>query len=242
MSGFRIGRKSAQHTYPTSPRASALSLFARNFATGTKFGVDLAPSIQIPWNSIDAVVPTTPFTIAAGGVTVSVAGDVTAVFQNLDAVFIKPTAPASLPVVSRVIVSVPVFALGFTTFDLDSAIDLTTTAGLISNSASVPITPRVTGVVRVSGVVTVQNQSGSPVSEVQIGVQVNGGPLLTPVSDIAPLLDGETITIPFLVETDPLDTPVGVTSNIQVLVDGSGATVLASGSSIDVQEVSAATG
>ena len=242
MSGFRIGRKSAQHLYPESPRASALSLFARNFATGTKFGMDLSPSIQIPWNSIDADVPTTPFTIVANGVTVSIAGDVTAVFQNFDDVTLKPTVPASLSVVFRTIVTVPVFALGFTTFDLNAAIDPTTTAGFIGTSASVPITPRVTGIVRVSGVVTVQNGSGAPVSEVQIGVQVNGGPLLTPVSDIVPLLDGEVITIPFLVETNPLDTPVGVTSNIQVLVDGSGATVLGDGSSIDVQEVQAATG
>jgi len=241
MSGFRIGRKSAQHLYPESPRASALSLFARNFATGTKFGMDLSPSIQIPWNSIDAVVPTTPFTIAANTVTVSIAGDVTAQFQNFNVVFIKPTAPASLPVVSRVIVSVPVFALGFTTFDLDSAIDLTTTAGLISNSASVPITPRVTGVVRVSGVVTVSNPTVAPI-DVEIGVQVNGGPTLTPDSEIASLLPGGVITIPFLVETSPLDTPIGVTSNIQVLVSGNGAAVVGDGSSIDVQEVSVATG
>jgi hypothetical protein len=241
MSGFRIGRKSAQHFYPESSRASALSLFARNFATGPKFSTALAPDAQIPWNSIDADVPTTPFTIAANGITVSIAGDVTAAFQNFDDVTVKPTVPASLTVVFRTIVTVPVFALGFTTFDINAAIDPTTTAGFISTSASVPITPRVTGVVRVSGVVTVSNPTVAPI-DVEIGVQVNGGPTLTPDSEIASLLPGGVITIPFLVETNPLDTPIGVTSNIQVIVDGNGAEVVSSGSSIDVQEVSVATG
>lgn len=75
------------------------------------------------------------FTIAAGGVTVTIVGDVTALFGNGDRVGILPTAPATLPVVSRFVASVPAFAAGNTTFDLDALIDPTTTAGTIVDSS-----------------------------------------------------------------------------------------------------------
>ncbi len=74
------------------------------------------------------------FTIAAGGTTVTIAGDVTALFTNGDNVRIAPTTPAVLPTVTRTVTSVPAFAAGNTTFSISAAIDGSTTAGSIVDS------------------------------------------------------------------------------------------------------------
>ena len=111
-----------------------------------------------------------------------------------------------------------------------------------SGNVDVPITPRATGVVLISGVVTVQNSSGIS-ADVVVTIQVNGV-ALPPATffGIAPLPDGETVTIPFLAETSPTDTPVGVTSNIEIFVVGLNVTLATDDSAVSVQEVSVATG
>lgn len=116
----------------------------------------------------------------------------------------------------------------------------------ITPSSDVPITPLSTGVVRISGVVTVHNPSdASPTPAVIINISLNNGSFLPAQSSfIPPLLPGQAITVPFLAETTPTDTPVGVTTTVQVFVDGDpgGAELLASASAIEVQEVAVSTG
>jgi hypothetical protein len=157
--------------------------------------------------------------------------------------YIVPLAPSVLPPVTTLnVASVPVFAGGFTTFDLSAPIDGTTTAGAIEDTqisnVDVRITPRTTGVVLVTGTVTVGNSSGSPVT-VGVGVQVNDGLVPTPFSDFVPLANGATVTIPFMAE---VALPVGTPSFIEILVTGENAVVVGGASSINVQEVSIATG
>jgi len=243
MGEFRIGmggpNARAQHVYPDNPRASALGLFARNFATGPKVSTEISGATLIPWNAIDTTAK--PFGITAGGVTVAIAGDVTALFNSGDDVNILPLVPATLPVVAGTIATVPAFASGVTTFDLTAPIDGSTVGGTIENASTptvnVPITPRVTGVVLITGVVGFINGSGGPVNA-SVTVEANGTPISVPVS-FAALGDGTQVTVPFMVEAF---LPVGVTSNIQVSVTGDAADLIADGSAINIQEVSVATG
>ena len=247
MGEFRIGmggpNARAQHVYPDNPRAAALALFARNFATGPKIDTAVSTGIQIPWNFIDSE-PTFVFGVAAGGVTVTIPGDVTGSFANGDIIELFPTVPVAGPGVVRLVASNPAFAAGVTTFDISAPVDVTTTVGAIrngtSNSVDVPITPRTTGVVKIQGVVLIGNETGAPV-DVTVVIQVNGVNLPVPTQAAAVQLAATTglATLPFLAETL---LPVGVTSLIQVAVAGDGATLIAEDCSIEVQEVSFATG
>jgi hypothetical protein len=163
MSEF-VGRTGSRrvYSYPEAQRGSALSTFARNFATGPKG----APAVagQLEWNSIDV---------------------------------------GSDP------------------------------------SSDVPITPRSTGIVVISGAVGLSNTSGAPII-VTVQVQVNGISIGSTFQSTIP--DGSFGSIPFLAETIPADTPVGVTTPIQVFVSGAGAVTPVDSSAISVQEVSVATG
>lgn len=243
MSEF-IGRTGSHrsYSYPEAPRGGGnpLTAFARNFASGPKTGTDLgAGGVEIPWNSIDAL--STPFTIAAAGVTVSIPGDVTAVFINGEKVRVAPTVPVSTPTVLRTIVTPPVFAAGFTTFNLSGNIDGSTTAGFIDDQTSVPITPRATGIVLVSGIVTVRNTTGAPI-EIQIIVRVDG--VNQPVPNTLLFTIAATnskAVIPFMAELAPFS-PLNETHFVEIFVTGNGGTLLADSSAIEVQEVSVATG
>jgi len=243
MGEFRIGmggpNARAQHVYPDNPRAAALLLLARNFATGPKVSTGISGDTLIPWNAIDTTAKA--FSIAAGGVTVSIVGDVTALFNSGDNVNILPLVPAVLPVVTGVIATVPVFAAGVTTFDLTAPIDGSTTGGSIEDTSTptvnVPITPRATGVVLITGEVGFLNGSGSPVNA-SVTVEVDGVALPVVTSFVA-VGDGTQVTIPFMAEAF---LPIGSTSNIQVSVTGYGADLIADGSAINIQEVSVATG
>lgn len=234
----RMGRKFAQETYPETPSAAALAAtaFARNFATGPKTDQAIGVGILVPWNAID--VQSQKFTIAAGGTTVSIAGDQTGAYANGSTVTLTPTTPAVLPPVTHTITSVPVFAAGFTTFSIDSPIDATTTAGTIGSATNVPITPKSTGVVLITGVVTANNTSGAPVN-VSVNVLINGSavPALTFSETTIP--DASEASIPFMAEAV---IPVGQTQNVEVFVNGTGAFVVGSGSVVNVQEVPASTG
>lgn len=237
-----VGRTGALrvYSYPDNSRAAALALFARNFATGPKVDTAVGAPTEIPWNAIDSTA--LAFTVTAGDVTVSIPGDVTGRFSNGDSVTILPTRPDVLPVLSRSVASVPAFAGGVTTFDLNSPIDGSTTGGAIENnstpSADVPITPRSTGVVLVSGVATILNDTGGPIDAV-VNVMVDGTALPVPSSITTTIPAGATAAIPFMAEAF---LPVGTTTPIQVQVTGTGATIVADSSVVNVQEVSVATG
>lgn len=236
----RPARVGPVHSYPDNPRAAALALFARNFATGPKTATEINGDTLIPWNSIDTTGKA--FSIAPGGVTVSIAGDVTSIFSSGDNVNILPLAPDTLPVETNSIATVPAFADGVTTFDLSSPLsDPSTVGGVIEDTSTptvnVPITPRSTGVVLITGVVGFINGSGGPIN-VSVTVAANGTALPVPVS-FAGTVDGTQVTVPFMVEAF---LPVGVTSNIQVSVTGDDADLIGDGSAINIQEVSVSTG
>ena len=114
-----------------------------------------------------------------------------------------------------------------------------------SPSVDVPITPKSTGIVIISGIITVTNSSESSF-DIEVDVQVEGAFLPNASFFATPVAAGETVAIPFLAETTPTDTPVGVTKHVQIFVDGDPGDVdldlLVEASAISVQEVSAATG
>lgn len=112
------------------------------------------------------------------------------------------------------------------------------------NGVNVPITPVSTGIVRIAGVLTLANSTGAPVF-VSVHIQVDSVSLPIPLSQTVSVPATGTVDVPFLTETDAGDTPVGVTSHIQVLLNAasdSAITLTQEGSTLDIQEVSEATG
>jgi hypothetical protein len=115
--------------------------------------------------------------------------------------------------------------------------------------ADVPITPRVSGIVRVTAVVCVANSTSNPATLI-VEVQVDG------VTQIRPL--HEEVTVPFTnggeetsgfaavpIETEILGLVLGTAVNIQIKVTALTAdalTLTTNNSSIEVQEVLPSTG
>jgi hypothetical protein len=237
----------AQASYPDNPRAAALGLFARNFASGPESNAPISGGgIQIPWFAVESPIK---FTITPNGTTVTIPGDVRDSFDNGDSVEIIPLTPAVLAPVSRTISGLA-FGGGVTTFVLNTAIDATTTGGFIFDTdmgtVDVPITPRTTGVVLVSGVVTFKNKTGDPVDEATIQVAVDGVAQTVPFDlQFGPLAAGDSVTLPFMAELLPFPLgpmAVGTKAYIQIIVTGDGLSVLAEDSALSIQEVSFATG
>lgn len=112
---------------------------------------------------------------------------------------------------------------------------------------NVPITPRVTGIVRIIGVISVKSVSGVQ-ETVQLMVTINGVQLQVPFFETPSIEAGGQIDVPILVETDasvggPL--PVNTTANVQIIAFASTGGVLQLVSdtcTLAVQEVSLATG
>ena len=104
----------------------------------------------------------------------------------------------------------------------------------------VPITPLSTGVVLVSGAVTLTN-SGATTSAI-IRVRVNGVDFLVPDLVGITVASGTIVVVPILTELSPADTPVGVATPIQISVLGDSIFVASEGSTLNLQEVSVATG
>lgn len=111
----------------------------------------------------------------------------------------------------------------------------------------VPITVRATGRFLISGMVSVENTSASPVN-VQVTIQVNGLSLPVPASarsllDAAPAENVSTIVIPFttLLATGLLP---GTAFNVQVLVsaddDVTTSSIVAESCTIEIQEITRA--
>jgi hypothetical protein len=240
-----VGRTGSKrvYSYPENARAAALSSLARNFASGPKNTTEISGGgIQIPWNAVESPIK---FTVDAGGITVSIVGDVRDSFTNTDVIVVVPLTPAPLAPVSLTVASVPAFAAGVTTFNLSAPIDATTTGGFIfdvtSGTVDVPITPRATGILLVSGVVTFINGSGSPVAVATVQVALNGVAQGVPFDlQVGPLADGDTITIPFMAELILLT--VGTTYYVEIIVTGDGLDLLGEDSALSIQEVSFATG
>jgi hypothetical protein len=109
----------------------------------------------------------------------------------------------------------------------------------IDPDEDVPITARSTGILVISGAIGISNNSGAAII-MTVRVQIDDSSIGSSFRATVP--DASFASIPFLVETTPLDTPVGETHNIQVLVQGDGASTPADESSISIQEVSVATG
>ncbi len=114
-------------------------------------------------------------------------------------------------------------------------------------STDVPITPAVTGRLRVSAVICLKNISSDPsvLSGVQVIVQVGNPPVdtLIPFLERVSIPEGAAVVIPVLTETDPQ--PVGVATSISILLiagDANAIALVSQSSSIDIQEVPAATG
>lgn len=107
---------------------------------------------------------------------------------------------------------------------------------------SVQITPRVTGIIRVMGVLTIEG-GGEGAIDVQVQVQVNGVTQAIPEFEFNTVGNTETEAVPFMVEISGL--PIGTTKNIQILLTASnspGAVLSEQSSTIEVQEVPASTG
>lgn len=105
----------------------------------------------------------------------------------------------------------------------------------------VPITPKITGELRITGDLVVVNGSGSPQSIVVQG-EIDGTPIGVLFNGVETLADGESATIPIFFETlTSPPTPVGVTSNVEIRLTTTGALGLAS-AQLDVQEVTQLTG
>jgi hypothetical protein len=109
---------------------------------------------------------------------------------------------------------------------------------------NVPITPIATGIAVISGVLTVKNTSGSDTLIVVVGVAVNNVLLAFPLAESTVIPINSTLAIPFLAEATGL--ALNAASNVQIVVttpdqDGVGQ-IVGESSSVDVQEVAAATG
>lgn len=105
----------------------------------------------------------------------------------------------------------------------------------------VPITPRSTGLIRIAGVISLKSAGDAAIVAVQ--VRVNGFVFPIPDFEAVTIGSGELGVLPILVETIPLT--IGVTAAIEVLVTAIGpgsVSLTAASSTLDVQEVQAATG
>jgi hypothetical protein len=148
------------------------------------------------------------FTIPAGGTLVTIAGDVTAQFeQGVAGVRITPSVPGVLPTVSGIAASTPTFAAGNTTFNLAAPIDGATTGGTI-----------------------VQSDATEPV--LSTGTVPAGGTLVTLPGDFTPyfLVNQQIIITPLLplyefpvkriIASPPVFAAGSTTFNLNVAIDG----------------------
>lgn len=116
----------------------------------------------------------------------------------------------------------------------------------------IPITPKSTGIIRVSGVVVVQNDHDATPHNVTVQVQIDDVTILTPAAmvtiDQAAAADESNglEAIPFLVEIEGI--VVGATINIEVLVTSANASsdghlsIVVNDSTCEVLEVPVSTG
>lgn len=105
-------------------------------------------------------------------------------------------------------------------------------------SPDIDITPLSTGQLLVSGVITFQNPTGSPIAA-SITVDLDSGPFVPVI--VATIPAGFVVAVPFLAETEIIS-PLNELHRIQVAVTGNGLTVGSNGAVVNVQEVPISTG
>jgi hypothetical protein len=143
------------------------------------------------------------------------------------------------------------FAFGpDTSTDIDTAPTPVPWAGMDVGAPgiNVPITPRATGIIRISGVLNIKSASGIQ-EAISLVVIVDSVEMPVPFFERPTFEAGARVAIPFLTELNaatfgaPLT--VGVTSNVVIAVTASNPDVLSlplNSSTMDVQEVPVATG
>ena len=110
----------------------------------------------------------------------------------------------------------------------------------------VPITPKSTGIILVVAVFTAKNSSSDPVvlDTIQLNVQINDVSMTIPATVQHTIVDAQdTQAIQVMAKTSAL--PIGVTANISILatqIAGSNLSVLSGTATLELQEVSDATG
>lgn len=109
--------------------------------------------------------------------------------------------------------------------------------------ADVQITPNVTGIVQIDGVITMKNHS-SGIVIVNIQAQVGSLGLLIPLAEAVSMPANALAAIPVLTE---FSAPIGVAALVQILVESADAggneiSIVMESSTLSLQEVSAATG
>jgi len=112
-----------------------------------------------------------------------------------------------------------------------------------ATNVDVPITPRVTGIIRFLGMFYIQNEGPGNVQDVTVTLQVNGSDVASVAATVETVGEGSgSETIPFIL-TGPGFT-VGTTYNVQFKLSkatGSGSLLMITGT-VDVQELPRATG
>lgn len=126
-----------------------------------------------------------------------------------------------------------------------SAIDVAAPPVPPATSVHIPITPQSTGVIRISGALTIKNKSGVDTVVVLVNPQVGDASLPFPLGDEVSIPPNGLAVIPILAEKTGLT--VGVQALVSVLVSSETAdvdtiSIELESSTLDVQEVLAATG
>jgi hypothetical protein len=107
---------------------------------------------------------------------------------------------------------------------------------------NVPITPRSSGILRISGVIVIASTAEVD-RVVSLVVQVNGASMSVPLTEANTVTAGGFEVVAFATET--LALPIGPTYNVQIFLNASAPDELlveARSSTIEVQEILAATG
>lgn len=115
-----------------------------------------------------------------------------------------------------------------------------------SSGVDVPITPRVTGALRITGMLTIVNVAVTA-STVHVQVQIDGVTIPFPggaFDESSTVPASGTVVLPIFAITGPLLTPVGATHNVEVLLIASavGLGMVQESSFLDIQETQAPSG
>lgn len=144
-------------------------------------------------------------------------------------------------------------ARNLATFAGEGALAIATTPGtqipwtfIASGAASgvdVPITPRSTGALRITGKLTVIHGGAGAAESVTVQVEIGGVPIAVTFNGSDTLsAAGDLSEIPIFAELLPTPSLVGVLGQVEVRLIASGADLGLVNAMLDIQEVSATTG
>ena len=210
---YIIGRgRYARETYPEKSTGGSASAFARNYATGPKSSTVISSS--------GTEIPWNTIDSVS-------AWDSTKTYKTDD--LVSDSGDIYISLIDANTGNDP------TSSPLDWSSSTNTPIG-------VPITPRSTGIVRVTSVIALNNADSPVAIDVQAQVEINGSPAAFPPITLSTSVTGDTGIIPILAE---LQLTVGVQSVIQILLTASvdsEVSIVALSSTLELQEVTAATG